>query len=89
MTSNAYKKFITMLNGADVAKHNSINSCFVVIHGQAYDVTEFLDEHPGGARSILRYGGKVGRLTLSAFMSFKRKVRMLPQSTSQFIQRVP
>jgi L-lactate dehydrogenase (cytochrome) len=25
-----------------VAKHNSRDSCWVIVHGKAYDVTEFL-----------------------------------------------
>ncbi|KAL1903472.1 hypothetical protein Sste5346_000099 [Sporothrix stenoceras] len=43
---------------ADVAAHNSRSSCWVIVSGKAYDVTEFLDEHPGGARSILRFAGR-------------------------------
>jgi L-lactate dehydrogenase (cytochrome) len=47
-----------MFSASDVARHNSRDSCWVVIEGDVYDVTEFLDEHPGGANIILRYGGK-------------------------------
>ncbi|KAI0482463.1 FMN-dependent dehydrogenase-domain-containing protein [Xylariaceae sp. FL0804] len=46
------------LSGAEVAKHNSKESCWVVIHGKAYDVTDFLPEHPGGMGIILKYAGK-------------------------------
>lgn len=46
------------LSGVEVAKHDSKESCWVVVHGNAYDVTEFLPEHPGGARIILKYAGK-------------------------------
>lgn len=48
----------SMLEGLEVAKHNSRESCWVIIKGKVYDVTDFLDEHPGGASIILRYGGK-------------------------------
>src|SRR5947199_6997952 len=48
----------SMLEGWEVAKHNSRESCWVIIKGKVYDVTDFLDEHPGGASIILRYGGK-------------------------------
>jgi L-lactate dehydrogenase (cytochrome) len=48
-----------MLNALEVAKHNTRESCWVIIEGQVYDVTDFLEEHPGGASIILRYGGKV------------------------------
>ncbi|KKA22184.1 hypothetical protein T310_3783 [Rasamsonia emersonii CBS 393.64] len=47
-----------MLDGAEVAKHNTRESCWVIVNGHAYDVTDFLDKHPGGATVILKYGGK-------------------------------
>ncbi|KAI9659886.1 MAG: hypothetical protein M1821_001238 [Bathelium mastoideum] len=46
------------LTGEQVAKHNSRESCWVIVHGRAYDVTEFLPEHPGGPKIILKYAGK-------------------------------
>ncbi|KFL61961.1 uncharacterized protein TERG_12291 [Trichophyton rubrum CBS 118892] len=46
------------LTGAEVARHSSAASCWVVLHGQAYDVTDFLPEHPGGQQIILKYAGK-------------------------------
>ncbi|KAI2786915.1 Cytochrome b2 [Penicillium oxalicum] len=46
------------LTGAAVAEHNSKDSCWVIVHGKAYDVTEFLPEHPGGSKIILKYAGK-------------------------------
>ncbi|RAO72477.1 uncharacterized protein BHQ10_008489 [Talaromyces amestolkiae] len=46
------------LTGQDVAQHNNKDSCWVIVHGKAYDVTEFLPEHPGGQKIILKYAGK-------------------------------
>jgi L-lactate dehydrogenase (cytochrome) len=46
------------LTGDEVAKHNSKDSCWVIVHGKAYDVTDFLPEHPGGPKIILKYAGK-------------------------------
>ncbi|KXX80283.1 Cytochrome b2, mitochondrial [Madurella mycetomatis] len=46
------------LTGVEVAKHNKPNDCWVIVHGRAYDVTEFLPEHPGGTKIILKYAGK-------------------------------
>ncbi|KAG0637799.1 FMN-dependent dehydrogenase-domain-containing protein [Tuber brumale] len=48
----------TRLTGKDVAEHGNKDSCWVIIHGKAYDVTEFLSEHPGGAGVILKHAGK-------------------------------
>ena len=49
---------VTMLTGTEVAKHDSKDSCWVIVHGKAYDVTEFLPEHPGGSKIILKYAGR-------------------------------
>lgn len=42
----------------EVSKHDNKKDCWVIIHGKAYDVTEFLPSHPGGQKIILRYAGK-------------------------------
>lgn len=47
-----------MLTGVEIAKHNSTESCWVIVHGKAYDLTDFLPEHPGGSKIILKYAGK-------------------------------
>ncbi|KIW05031.1 uncharacterized protein PV09_04187 [Verruconis gallopava] len=47
-----------MLSISDVAKHNSKESCWIIIAGRVYDVTDFVDAHPGGPGVILRYAGK-------------------------------
>lgn len=46
------------LDGAIVAQHNSDSDCWVIIHGRAYDVTDFKEEHPGGKQIILKWAGK-------------------------------
>ncbi|KAF9821918.1 hypothetical protein IEO21_00348 [Rhodonia placenta] len=43
---------------SEVARHNSPSSCWVIISDRVYDVTEFLPEHPGGAKIILKYAGR-------------------------------
>lgn len=46
------------LHGSEVAKHNNESDCWVVIHGRAYDVTDFKEDHPGGSSIILKWAGK-------------------------------
>ncbi len=41
----------------EVAKHNSPESCWLIIDGKVYDVTAFVPEHPGG-EEILEYCGR-------------------------------
>ncbi|KAI9636392.1 FAD binding domain-containing protein [Dioszegia hungarica] len=42
----------------EVAKHNKESDIWVVIDGQVLDVTNFLSEHPGGAKAIMLYAGR-------------------------------
>ena len=42
---------------AEVAQHRTRESCWVVLAGRVYDFTPFIDEHPGGARGLLRHAG--------------------------------
>lgn len=46
------------LTRAEVESHNSASSCYVTIKNKIYDVTDFLDDHPGGGGLILDYAGK-------------------------------
>ncbi|KAL2266646.1 hypothetical protein VTJ83DRAFT_5998 [Remersonia thermophila] len=42
----------------EVARHTSADSCWVVLHGHVYDVTDFLPHHPGGSKIILQLAGR-------------------------------
>lgn len=42
----------------EVQKHNTRESCWVIIDGQVYDATSVLAWHPGGAAVILKNAGK-------------------------------
>ncbi|KAI3319088.1 inositolphosphorylceramide-B C-26 hydroxylase [Xylariaceae sp. AK1471] len=46
------------LTQAEVESHKSTKSCYVTVGTNVYDVTDFLDSHPGGADLILDYAGK-------------------------------
>lgn len=43
---------------AEVEAHNSAKSCYVTLGRNVYDVTDFVDSHPGGADLVLEYAGK-------------------------------
>ncbi len=58
------KKFFGLEEGphfsrAEIARHNTRESLWIVADGKVYDVTQFLDQHAGGAQSILKRGGGV------------------------------
>jgi len=43
---------------SEVAAHNTEKSCYVVMGTKVFDITDFLESHPGGGDLILEYGGK-------------------------------
>ncbi len=45
---------------AQVATHNSSSSCWTIVSGNVYDLTSFINQHPGGSGAIKRLCGKDG-----------------------------
>lgn len=43
---------------AEVELHNHPKDCYVTVGENVYDITDFLDSHPGGGELILEYGGR-------------------------------
>ncbi|KAL0327117.1 UNVERIFIED_CONTAM: cytochrome isoform A [Sesamum angustifolium] len=42
----------------EASEHNTKDDCWVVVDGKVYDVSSYLDEHPGGDDVLLRATGK-------------------------------
>eukprot|EP00008_Paramoeba_atlantica_P010628 CAMPEP_0201476310 /NCGR_PEP_ID=MMETSP0151_2-20130828/1540_1 /ASSEMBLY_ACC=CAM_ASM_000257 /TAXON_ID=200890 /ORGANISM="Paramoeba atlantica, Strain 621/1 / CCAP 1560/9" /LENGTH=72 /DNA_ID=CAMNT_0047856641 /DNA_START=47 /DNA_END=265 /DNA_ORIENTATION=- len=42
----------------EVGKHKTKNSFYIVIRKKVYDITKFLDEHPGGPEILEDVAGK-------------------------------
>ncbi|CAB9500490.1 Succinate dehydrogenase [ubiquinone] flavoprotein subunit, mitochondrial [Seminavis robusta] len=57
-------RFITL---AELKQHSSPEDCWVVFHGQVYDMTDFSKTHKGGAYLIQKYAGKDATDTFKVF----------------------
>ncbi|KAK1116645.1 hypothetical protein K0M31_018187 [Melipona bicolor] len=51
-------KQLRVINLDEVAWHDTVDSCWVVIRDFVYDCTELLKSHPGGYDVILEYAGR-------------------------------
>lgn len=49
---------LPFLTPSEVSQHKSSRSCYVTLGSRVFDVTAFLDDHPGGGDLILEYGGR-------------------------------
>mmetsp|Transcript_14246 Transcript_14246/g.25527 ORF Transcript_14246/g.25527 Transcript_14246/m.25527 type:complete len:119 (+) Transcript_14246:87-443(+) len=41
----------------EISKHKTADDCWIVIAGKVYDVSKYLDEHPGGPEIVLESSG--------------------------------
>jgi len=46
------------LTTSEVAKHNTDSNCWIIIQGSVYNLTQYLNLHPGGSNRIIPYCGQ-------------------------------
>jgi len=46
------------LSLSEVQKHNSQTDCWVIVNNNVYDVTQYINLHPGGGATIYSYCGQ-------------------------------
>lgn len=51
-------KVLPTFTPAEVESHNNAKSCYVTLGSKVFDITSFVDDHPGGGDLILEYAGK-------------------------------
>lgn len=59
---------ISSYSPAEVAKHGSTSTCWLIISGNVYDVTEFLSSHPGGSGAIIPHCGTDATTTFNGMI---------------------
>ncbi|MBU4589114.1 MAG: cytochrome b5 domain-containing protein, partial [Actinobacteria bacterium] len=67
---------------AEVAQHAGASSCWTIVNAQVYDVTDWINRHPGGADKILGLCGKDGT---SAFQTQHNGQSNPESELSQFL----
>ena len=60
----------------EVRKHRKADSCWIVVRSKVYDCTAFMEEHPGGADSILINGGMDATEEFDAIHSAKAQAML-------------
>jgi cytochrome b involved in lipid metabolism len=65
-TPSAIATADSAISFAEVQKHNSANDCWTVIKGQVYNLTSYVNNHPGGASFIEAICGFDGTASFKA-----------------------
>ena len=56
----------TGITMADVAQHSTPDDCWSAVNGNAYDLTSWIAEHPGGEEVIIELCGTDGTSAFAA-----------------------
>ncbi|XP_063801532.1 cytochrome b5 [Pseudophryne corroboree] len=54
---SAESQEVTYYTLEDVRKRNTVKELWLVIHGRVYDITSFVEEHPGGEEVLFEQAG--------------------------------
>ncbi|RHY32927.1 hypothetical protein DYB32_002098 [Aphanomyces invadans] len=57
----------------EVAKHNHAGSAWMIVRNKVYDVTSWVDKHPGGAEMVILHSGREATDTFDSYHPFSDK----------------
>jgi cytochrome b involved in lipid metabolism len=55
----------------ELAKHNTEESAWIAVHGKVYDITAWLDRHPGGKEHLLLAAGREATWAFESYHPFQ------------------
>lgn len=65
----------TGITQSQVAQHNDASSCWTIVDGKVYDLTDWINKHPGGKSAILRLCGVDGTTAFARAHGSSRKAQ--------------
>ncbi|OHF00635.1 cytochrome b2 [Colletotrichum orchidophilum] len=57
MTTKTLESEKATISVADLSKHNTKSDCWIAVHSKVWDITDFINEHPGGPSVLLKCAG--------------------------------
>ena len=69
----------------DVAKHRTPEDAWMVLRGVVYNVTPFLEYHPGGAEILFKCAGRDGTALFNKYHSWVNPEALLEKVAVGFI----
>ncbi|XP_060528851.1 uncharacterized protein LOC132703542 [Cylas formicarius] len=64
---------------SEVSRHDGRFDCWIVLYDRVYDITNFIDEHPGGEDVLLEYAGKDSTIAFRGTGHSSYAIRSLKQ----------
>lgn len=65
------------ISQTELAKHCKPDDCWTVLGGRVYNITPYLDFHPGGRAQLMRAAGKDGTLLFTKYHAWVNYEMML------------
>lgn len=61
----------------ELKKHRAVDDCWTTINGKVFNITPYVDFHPGGRDEIMKCAGKDGTTLFNKYHSWVNVDRML------------
>lgn len=73
------KNALPQFTAAEIAKHNTKADCWIILDERVYDITRFIDRHPGGVGPVVNMAGKDATDVFANYHAARVYEKMLPQ----------
>lgn len=77
LSPNAAPPIYTRVTKDELKLHKTIEDCWTCINGKVFNITPYVDFHPGGVDEIMKCAGKDGTALFNKYHSWVSADRML------------